>query len=137
MVPEVEEVGLEGAQEAVALAWVVPESEKEEQTVGAPAAGRKLWPCPHESPLCAASATASLLQSPLNPPHRHPLKIPPLPDPPQGFLDQPFAASWLEEASVPSCSSFSFLTSQAYLRTAHSDLPSFPRCCLAHYRHGA
>lgn len=102
-------------QEVVVLAWEGLVSEKQEQTVEEPAAGKRLQPCCQSGHrLYAASATASRLQN--HPSRRHPppLKIPPLPVLPQGFPDLPFAASWLEEESAPSCFSSSSLISQAY-----------------------
>lgn len=125
-------------QAVVVLAWEVLVSEKEEQTAAEPAAVKKQW-MRHQNgiPLYAVFVIAFLLQSHQNHLHHRPLKIPLLPVPPQGFLDLPYEASWLEEESVPSCSSFSSLIFQAYLQTVHSDLTSFLHCCLSHHHHGA
>lgn len=125
-------------QEAAVLAWEVPVSGKEEQTVEEPAAAK--WQQTRRqsgNPPCAASATAFLLQNHQTRRHHHPLKTPPLPVLPQGFPDLPFEASWLEEESAPSCSSSSSLIFQAYQQIGHSDLTSSPQGYRAHCPHGA
>ena len=73
-------------QAEVVLAWGVPVSEMEEQTVEGLAAG-KLQTChEREIPPYAVSVIAFLLQNHPNL-HHLPLKIPPLLVPPQGFPD--------------------------------------------------
>lgn len=114
-----------GVQEEGVLAWEVLVSEKEEQTVEEPAA-EKMQTCHQNGNLLyAVSVIAFLLQNHQNHLHRRPLKIPLLLVPPQGFPDLPFGASWLEEESAPSCSSFSSLIFQAYQQIVHSDLIFF------------
>lgn len=108
MVQEAVRVGQAVVQEVAVLAWEVLVSEKEERTAEGPAAvKRRPRSRQRGNPLYAASVMASLLQSPQNRRRPPPLKTPPLPVLPQGFPDLPFAASWLEEESVPSCSSSS------------------------------
>ena len=91
-------------QAEVVLAWGVLVSEMEEQTVEGLAAG-KLQTC-HERkiPPYAVSVIAFLLRNHRNL-HHHPLKIPRLLVPPQGFPDLSSEASWLGEESAPPSSS--------------------------------
>lgn len=93
-------------QAEVVLAWGVLVSEMEEQTVEGLAAGKLQMCHQRETPLCAASVTASLLRNHLTL-HRRPLKTPRLLGPPRGFPALPFEASWLGEESAPSCFSSS------------------------------
>lgn len=75
-------------QEEAVPAWEVLGSEKEEQTAGGLAAGKKLQMCHQkEIPLYAVFVTAFLLQNHQNHPRHHPLKILLLLVPPQGFPD--------------------------------------------------
>lgn len=74
-------------QEEVVLAWEVLVSEKGEQTVGELAAVKQQMCHQKEIPLYAAFVTAFLLQNHQNHLHHHPLKIPLLLVPPQGFPD--------------------------------------------------
>ena len=77
----------EVVQEEAVLAWEVLVSEKGEQTVGELVAVKKQMCHQKEIPLYAVFVTAFLLQNHQNHLHHRPLKIPLLPDPPQGFPD--------------------------------------------------
>ena len=101
MVQEAVKVEQEAVQEEVVVAWEVFISEKGEQTVGELVAVKKQMYHQEEIPVYTVFVTAFLLQNHQNHLHHPPLKIPLLPDPPQGFPDLPFEASWLEEESAP------------------------------------
>ena len=87
MVQEAVKVEQEAVQEEVMVAWEVFISEKGEQTVGELVAVKKQMYHQEEIPVYTVFVTAFLLQNHQNHLHHRPLKIPLLPDPPQGFPD--------------------------------------------------